>query len=70
MKKNVGSADMVIRIIIAVVIAILLSTGSITGTWAVVLAIVGAIALLTGLFNRCPLYTLFGFSSCPVKKKE
>jgi hypothetical protein len=70
MKKNVGSADMVIRILIAVVIAILLSTGSIKGPWAVILGIVGGIALLTGLFNRCPLYMLFGFSSCPVKKRE
>jgi hypothetical protein len=28
----------------------------------------GAIPLLTGLIGSCPLYTLFGFSTCPVKK--
>jgi hypothetical protein len=30
----------------------------------------GIIPLLTGLVGSCPLYTLFGFSTCPVKKES
>jgi len=28
----------------------------------------GIIPLLTGLIGSCPLYTVFGFSTCPMKK--
>jgi hypothetical protein len=28
----------------------------------------GVVPLLTGLLGSCPLYTLFGISTCPVKK--
>jgi hypothetical protein len=27
----------------------------------------GIVPILTGLSGRCPLYTVLGFSSCPVK---
>lgn len=29
---------------------------------------VGVVPLLTGLLGSCPLYTLFGISTCPMKK--
>lgn len=29
---------------------------------------VGVVPLLTGLVGSCPLYTLFGFSTCPTRK--
>lgn len=29
---------------------------------------VGVVPLATGLLGSCPLYTVFGFSTCPVKK--
>jgi len=29
----------------------------------------GVIPLLTGLVGSCPLYTLFGMSTCPVESK-
>lgn len=32
------------------------------------LGFVGIVPLLTGALGSCPLYTLFGFSTCPVKK--
>jgi hypothetical protein len=36
-------------------------------TW---LGLLGIIPLATGLVGSCPLYTLFGFSTCPVKAKD
>jgi hypothetical protein len=67
MKKNMGSTDKIIRILIAVVIAILYFTGTITGTLGTVLLIVGIIFLLTSFISFCPLYAPFGLSTC--KKK-
>ncbi len=63
MKKNMGTADKTIRIIIAAIIALLYFMGTITGTLAIVLMILGVILVLTSLFSFCPLYTLFGIST-------
>jgi hypothetical protein len=68
MKKNMGSKDKLIRTLVALVIAILYFTNIITGTLAIVLAIVAIIFLLTSLVNFCPLYTLFGVNTCKTKE--
>jgi hypothetical protein len=68
MKKNVGSIDKIIRIIIAVVAIILIATCTVTGTLAIIVGIVGGAMLLTAIFGFCGLYSLIGFNSCSVKK--
>lgn len=70
MKKNMGNADRIIRILVAAAIAVLYFTGTISGTLAYVLLGVGAIFLLTSLFGSCPLYSVFGMNSCGVKKAK
>lgn len=67
MKKNMGSSDKIFRIIIALAIGVLYYTGTISGTVALVLGIFAVIFLLTSLISFCPLYPLFGISTC--KKK-
>lgn len=67
MKKNMGSADKLIRVLIAVVIAALYYFEMISGTLALVLLAFAVIFLLTSLVSFCPLYTIFGVSTC---KKE
>lgn len=67
MKKNMGGADRVIRIIVAVVIAGLYFTGKITGTTGIVLLAVAGIFTLTALVGTCPLYLPFGMSTCKRK---
>lgn len=67
MKKNMGIADRIIRIIIAAVIGYLYYTGAISGVLGIVLLIVAGIFLLTGFVSSCPLYSLFGLRSCPVE---
>lgn len=67
MKKNMGSADKLIRVLIAVVIAVLYYLGKIEGTLAIVLMAFAIIFLLTSLVNFCPLYTIFGIKT---NKKE
>lgn len=67
MKKNVGTADRIIRIIIAAIIAALYFTNIISGTVGLVLVVLAVVFLLTSLMGICPLYTIFGMSTCPVK---
>ena len=69
MKKNMGSADRLIRIIIAAVIATLFFTNMITGTLGIVLLVLAGIFALTSVVSFCPLYAPFGLSTCAVKEK-
>jgi len=69
MKKNMGTSDKAVRIIIAVAIAVLYYTNVISGSLAIVLMAVGIIFLLTSLLNFCPLYTVFGINTCKNPKK-
>lgn len=56
MKRNMGTADRLIRTVLAIVIAILYFTGQITGTAAIVLGIFAVVFLATSLIGHCPLY--------------
>jgi len=63
MKKNMGSADKIVRILLAVVIGVLIITGQITGVLAIVLGIFAVVFLVTSLFSFCPLYLPFNLST-------
>lgn len=67
MKVNMGSADRIIRLLAAVVIAILYFTGRIEGTLGIVLLFLAAVFALTSFISFCPLYAPFGFSTRPKK---
>ena len=67
MKKNMGSADKMVRIIIAAIVAILFFTNVITGTLGIVLLALAGIFVLTSLISFCPLYAPFGISTCKRK---
>lgn len=67
MKKNMGSADRIIRALIAAVFAYLYFGGVVTGTWGLILLIAGVVFVLTSLVGFCPLYTLVGMNTCPRK---
>jgi hypothetical protein len=63
MTGNMGKFDRIIRILIAVTIAVLYFTNVISGTLGVILLVLSGIFLITGLVGTCPLYLLFGLSS-------
>ena len=67
MKKNISSADRITRMIIAAVIAVLYFTGTITGTWGIVLMVAAGIVLLTGIINFCPVYYTLGINTNRIK---
>ncbi|RMF34108.1 MAG: DUF2892 domain-containing protein [Chlorobiota bacterium] len=70
MKANMGGLDRGLRIVIAIIIAGLLLTGTVTGTWAIILGIVAVLFLLTSFMSFCPVYALFGMSTRKVKQNE
>ncbi|NBB31706.1 DUF2892 domain-containing protein [Cellulophaga sp. BC115SP] len=64
MKKNMGSTDKLIRIIIAIIVAVLYFTGTLTGTVGIIAVVIAGVFVLTSLISFCPLYTLLGISTC------
>lgn len=63
MKKNMGTVDKVIRILIAVAIAVLFYTQVIAGTLGIVLLILAAVFVITSLISFCPLYLPVGINT-------
>ena len=67
MKKNMGNADRIIRILIAFVIIVLYFTNIISGTVAIVLLLLSVAFIVTSFIGTCPLY--FPFSIRTIQKK-
>lgn len=67
MKKNMGSADKIIRIVLAIVFSVLYFTGTVSGILGYVLLGLGAIFVLTSFISFCPLYAPFGITTCKTK---
>lgn len=63
MKKNMGSFDRIIRLVIAAVAVNLYVANVVTGTWGIVLMALAAVFLLTSFIGVCPLYLPFGIST-------
>ena len=65
MKKNMGTADKTIRILLAIVLLLIAFLAS-SGITATILIIIAVVFLLTSLISFCPLYTIFKITT----KKE
>lgn len=63
MNTNIGPIDRVLRVLVGVTIIALTVTGTI-GAWGWI----GLVPLATAALGWCPLYTVLGFSTCPMKK--
>ena len=63
MKSNVGGIARILRIVAGLVLIALALTGTI-GLWGWI----GLVPLGTALFGFCPLYTVLGLNTCPMKK--
>jgi hypothetical protein len=67
MKKNMGGADKMIRVILAVIAGLLVYFEVVEDTLAYILLAVAAISVLTSLVGFCPMYGLLGIDSCSKK---
>lgn len=63
MKKNEGTLDRALRITAGLVLIALAATGTV-GAWGWI----GVVPLLTGAIGLCPLYSVLGISTCPVRR--
>jgi hypothetical protein len=63
--NNVGTADRLFRVLLGV--GLLIAFFYTSGVWQW-LTLIGIVPLLTGLVGTCPVYSLFGLSTCPVKR--
>lgn len=63
MKSNMGTADKLVRILVAVIIAVLFFMEQITGTAAIILLALAGIFIATSFMSFCPLYLPFGIST-------
>jgi hypothetical protein len=68
MKKNMGTIDRIIRVILAVIVAVLYFTGQISGTAAIILGVFALIFVITSAIGFCPLYYPFKLST--IKKQK
>jgi hypothetical protein len=68
MKKNMGLADKIIRVLLAIIFAILIFTGTVTGALAIILGIFGVVFLVTSFMSFCPLYLPIKFSTLKKSK--
>lgn len=65
MKRNMGTIDRTLRILAGIVLIALAATSTV-GWWGWL----GVIPLLTGLVSSCPVYSILGVSTCPLKAKR
>ena len=63
MKKNMGTIDKVVRILVAIAIAGLYFANILSGTVAIILLILAGVFILTSFMSFCPLYLPFGLST-------
>jgi hypothetical protein len=63
MKRNMGTIDRIVRVVVAIIILVLHFTGVISGTLAIILLILSAVFILTSFISVCPLYLPFGIST-------
>ena len=69
MKKNMGTPDSVIRLLLAAIFGLMYFGNFVTGIAGVVLLVLAVVFVLTSVVSFCPLYTPFGISTCSVRQK-
>ncbi len=69
MKKNMGTVDRIIRVILAIVVAVLYFTGQISGIAVIILGTLAVIFVITSAIGFCPLYVPLKISTLEKKGK-
>jgi K+-transporting ATPase A subunit len=64
MKTNMGATDRILRVLIAIAIAVLYLTGVLSGTLGIVLLVLAGVFVVTSAVGTCPLYTLVRIDTC------
>lgn len=70
MKKNIGNTDKLIRLLFALLVAVLYFTSVISGTLAIILGILAIIMVVTSMVSFCGLYSILGISTCKTRTEK
>ncbi len=68
MKTNMGRVDRSVRILMAIVAAILVYFNVVQGILSYILLTMAAVFVFTSLVGFCPIYGLFGLNTCKINK--
>lgn len=66
-KTNEGTFDRVLRVIVGLGLLVWFFVDQGQGPWHYA-KLIGIVPLLTGLFGTCPVYSMLGISTCPMKR--
>ena len=66
MKKNMGTIDRIVRLLIVVVAVTLYFTGVVTGLIGTIALVLAVIFTLTSTTAFCPIYAILGLKTCKV----
>lgn len=69
MKRNMSNTDRIIRVLIAGLFTYMYFSGIVAGTLGLVLVILAGVFVLTSLVSFCPIYAIFGLSTCSINQK-
>ncbi len=69
MTKNVGGVERTIRLVIGIILLALGFLHVVTGGLAIAAYVIGAIALITGLVQVCPAWSIFGINTHSAAQK-
>ncbi len=70
MKKNLSSADRIVRVFAAIGIAAFILTGTLTGVSAWILGVIAVVFVLTSFVGLCPLYLMLGLSTLKTSARK
>lgn len=66
-KTNEGNLDRALRVIVGLGLLVWFFADNGSGVWHYA-KLIGVVPLVTGLIGSCPLYSILGLSTCPMKQ--
>jgi Protein of unknown function (DUF2892) len=66
MTVNEGTTDRVVRVVVGLALLVWFFVDQGQGFWHYA-KLIGIVPLLTGAIGTCPVYSMLGISTCPVK---
>ena len=63
LEKNMSTTDSIVRFVLAAIFAMLYFTGTVSGTFGVVLLVLAVVFALTAVVRICPIYLMFKLST-------
>lgn len=67
LKTNVGTVDRALRLIVGIALLVWFFVDQGQGFWHYA-KLIGIVPILTALVGSCPLYSILGLSTCPMKR--